>query len=52
VRFALADALDLMGVQAVDLSAALTLPLLQNRRGPVERPLEGRVQLRITAIWR
>lgn len=47
VSLPLADALDLMGVQAVDFAAALTLPLSENGRGLVERPLEDRVQLRI-----
>lgn len=44
---ALADALDLMGVKAVDLAAALALPLLENRRGLVERPAEDRLEFRV-----
>jgi hypothetical protein len=42
VRLAFADALHLMGVQAVNLAAALTLPLFENGGGLVERPAEDR----------
>jgi hypothetical protein len=45
MRLALADALDLVSVQAVNLAAALALSLLQNRRGLVERPFEDRLEL-------
>lgn len=44
-RLALADALDLVSVQAVDLAAALALPLLQNRRGLIERPFGDLLEL-------
>lgn len=47
VRLPFADSLDLMGAQAVDVAAALTLPLFESGRGLVERPLEDCVQLRM-----
>lgn len=49
VRLALADAFDLRRMQAVDLATALALPLLQDRRGLVERPKEDGPQLLVIA---
>ena len=40
VRFALADALDLWGVQGIDLAAALAALLLQNASGQEQGPYE------------
>src|SRR5262245_46144481 len=40
MRLALADALHFRGMQAVDLPAALTLPLLKNPRRQMQRPAE------------
>ena len=40
MRFALADAFDLRGVQAVDLGAALPALLVAHPAGQVEQPRE------------
>ena len=50
VGLALADALDLMGVQAINLAAVLALPLLEDRRGLVERPREEPLQPDIAGV--
>src|SRR5262245_37300462 len=40
MRLALADALHFRGMQAIDLSVALMLPLLKNPRRQMQRPAE------------
>lgn len=45
MRLAFTNALDLVGMQAVDLAATLTLPLRDDRFCLIERPFEDRVEL-------
>ena len=50
VRLALSNAFDLMGMQGIDLAAALALALLHDRSGLVERPFEDRLQFLVAGV--
>lgn len=45
IRLALTDTRHLVGMQRIDLAAALTLPLLHDRLALIERPFEDRIQV-------